>query len=300
MAVDSHPTNDLLFESLTKSVRSGRCIAILGAGMSAGDYPPWSTLLHMLRDGCSIRAEDLSSADPLDIAEAAKRKDQDRYHLLLDETFARKESPKSAPRYHLLARIEFASYITLNFDPLLADILDLHRNITVSAYPWIQDMYHGNRELFYVHGRLGPGYPAAKAKIVLTRAEFDQAYDPYGSRLHGFLQSTFLDHDVCFIGCNPVEANLERLLRACQSFCKGQYALDGPSPPHWFLLSDDAAEMPNGLDDCGIRLVRYPRVDVSFLGLDRVLEYWAGRRTPVVREPGTRESVYRGDVEPGQ
>ncbi len=109
------PTNDALFEVLTASIWDGRCIVVIGAGVSAADYPLWPDLIAVLQERCGLRAEDLVSKNPLEVAQAAKDKNLQEYVKALDEVFRRKERPVSAKRYHLLARTKFASYISLNF-----------------------------------------------------------------------------------------------------------------------------------------------------------------------------------------
>ena len=292
------PTNDVPFDVLTQHIWEGKCLVVLGAGVSAPDYPLWPQLIATLQDRCGLRAEDLRSADFLDVAQAAKDKNPEEYARTLDDIFRRKEHPVSAKRYHLLARIPFLSYINLNFDPLLLDTFDLHFDVTVSDYPHLQNQNHGVKELFYQHGRLGTDRPAATSSIVLTRSEFDRAYDPMQTRLHGFIQATMLDHHVCFLGCNPTEPYLARLLAACKRFCEADHGLADPKRPRWFLLGDDSYENSATLTAAGIHLVRYPRRDAAFSGLDAVLEYWARKKPPVFRTPGVEPSPYRIDVEP--
>ena len=68
------PTNDVVFPALKASIQKGRCIAVIGAGMSADDYPTWTDLIGQLQERCGLRSEDLSNEDPLDIAQTAKDK----------------------------------------------------------------------------------------------------------------------------------------------------------------------------------------------------------------------------------
>ena len=298
MDTQSPPTNDVLFDALTDVIQEGNCIAIIGAGVSADDYPLWDKLVSTLQNGCGVRSEDLTGDDFLDIAEVAKKKNRRSYFKILDDVFSQKENPKSLCRYHMLSRIKFSSYITLNYDSLLLDTIDLHRDVTVSQYPSLKSQHHGKQELFYIHGRLGPDQPASQASIVLTRAEFEEAYNPYEQRLHAFLQSTFLDYNVCFIGCNPDEPHMKFLIKAFNNFSEKKHGLHDVMRPKWFLLWDGESDSPELLKDCGIHMVKYPRRDKSFSGLDQVLEYWANRKKPVIREAGVEKSSYDTNVEP--
>ncbi|MCE9526639.1 MAG: SIR2 family protein [Planctomycetales bacterium] len=293
------PTNDVHFDPLTKSVRLGRCVAVIGAGVSADDYPLWSELIEILKERCELKPDDICSTDPLDVAEAAKSKNAHVYYTVLGEIFARRETSKTASRYHSLARIPFASYVTLNFDPLLVDILSLHKNVHWSEYPWLSPENHNGKEVFHAHGRIQPGVDASLAKIVLTRSEFDEAYNPHTQRLHSFWQSTFLDHVVCFIGCNPSEPNIRRLLSSCKAFRSRVISITAPWRPRWYLLWDDLSDPPRDLqEDCEIYPVQYCRGISSFAGLDDVLHYWAGRQSPKLRLPGTTRSLLSTDGEP--
>src|SRR4051812_1846599 len=126
------PTNDAVFPALRTSIWSRRCVAVIGAGVSAPDYPLWTDLIGELQERCGVRAEDALSSSPLDIAQAAADKNRSEYFRALDEIFARRSAPVTAGRYHLLARIPFVSYVSLNVDPLLVETLDLHKDIVIS------------------------------------------------------------------------------------------------------------------------------------------------------------------------
>lgn len=187
--------------------------------------------------------------------------------------------------------------MTLNLDPLLVDTLDLHCNVTVSDFPNLQSQNHGQREVFCVHGRLGPGRPAATTPIVLTSREFEAAYDPYGP-LHSFIHQTLLANDVCFLGCNPVEPNLARILDSCKRHCQAQHGLTSMTRPNWYLLADEGYEQLDAVAECGIHVVQYSKRDAQFSGMDAVLEYWANKRRPFLRPAGVQESRFKPDVEP--
>ena len=85
------------------------------------DYPSWDGLIAELCAACDIERADSDTDDPLVLADIAKRKDRKLYEQTLKNQFKRKEIYKNNTicRYHLLARIKFASYVTTNFDPLL-------------------------------------------------------------------------------------------------------------------------------------------------------------------------------------
>jgi hypothetical protein len=108
-AGSSPPTNDVLFPALTESIWAGRCVAVIGAGVSAGDYPIWAHLISQLQERCGVRAEDLPSASPLDVAQVAREKNPTAYYRALDEIFDRRAAPRSSKRYHLLHGSSFSA-----------------------------------------------------------------------------------------------------------------------------------------------------------------------------------------------
>ena len=294
------PTNDVVFPALTASIQTGRCIAVIGAGMSADDYPIWTDLISQLQERCGLRSEDLSSRDPLDIVQTAKDKKPAVYFQALDDIFAQKPAPGAAARYHLLARLDFSSYLSFNIDPVLVDTFDLHRNITVSDFPNLQAQNHSQQEVFCIHGRLGPGRPAATTPIVLTRREFDSAYDPLRGRLHAFIQQTILAHDLCFLGCNPAEPYLARILKSLEWHRQEQHGLTSTSRPQWYLLADEGYEQLDAAAACGIHVVQYDKRDSQFTGINSVLEHWADKKSPFLRPAGVQESRFNPDVEPAK
>jgi SIR2-like protein len=291
MNVTSPPTNDPIFTALHQSVHAKRCVAVIGAGLSHDDYPLWPGLIETLIDSCELRPEDCANGDLLWTAEMAKNKDPDKYHDTLDDIFKRKSSAKTAYRYHMLARIPFLSYITLNFDPLLMDTLDLHSDVCVSEYPNLKSRHIKDRELYYLHGRLGPDKPASKSKFILTKSEFKKAYNPSTPPLNSFLQETFTSNDVCFIGCNPTEAYIQNIIKSCEDFCEYLHGLEDPRRPVWYLLWDGDTEPPN-LSQTGIHVIKYPKIDMDFHGLDDVLTCLANKTPPSIRKGGVESSPF--------
>jgi len=294
----SAPNNRPLFDRLTESVSSGRCIAVLGAGMSVPDYPIWDVLVRKLTDFCKVKPEDVVRSDPLDLAEAAQRNDPDGFWHVMRGAFAPKEHLVCATRYHLLERIGFASYLTLNFDPVLATVFSLHRNVTVSQYPWLHGRYHGKQELFYLHGRFEWSDDSKPPRVVLTRTEFEQAYKSSKSLLYAFLLTTFTQYDVCFLGCNPAQADMRKLLAACREIRESAFGYKTPNRPTWYLLVDSDSRLPKSVTAAGLELVPYDKQDRDYSGLDEILRYWARQQTPYVRQPGDPVQNYSPHAEP--
>ncbi len=178
------------------------------------------------------------------------------------------------------------------------DTFDLHHNITVSDFPNLQAQYHGRGEVFCIHGRLGPERPAATTRIVLTRQEFDSAYDPWRGPLHSFIQQTVLAYDLCFLGCNPAEPYLASILKSWKGHRQEQHGLTSSARPQWYLLADEGYEQLDVAAACGIHVVQYDKQDSKFTGLNSVLEYWTKKKPPFLRPAGVQESRFDPNVEP--
>lgn len=292
------PTTDLLFEPLTKCVKSKSCVAVIGAGLSAGDYPLWSELCADFISACRLSPSDVSGKGDAEIAEIAKNRDAAIYFATLDKHFChdRPASLAVARKYHLLARAPFISYLNLNFDCRLLDVHHLHRNVAVSEFPDLRAEYLKKKECYYLHGRLGPGRSARKAEIVLTSSEFELAYDPSKNMLHSFLQQTFLTRDVCFLGCNPSEPSMSRILKACNEFCNGNYGFHVAGRPRWFLVWGELSTPPE-LKDTGIQLVRFPMHDGSYIAFEKILAHWAGEERINYRLPKVARSTFDDSAE---
>jgi hypothetical protein len=271
--------------------------------MSAPDYPLWPKLVSSLLEACGVRPEDLApDATETDLAEAAKLKNENAYYATLDDTFGRPRPMDLSVlrKYHLLARANFAFYINLNFDPRLIETLDLQRNgrFGVSDFPSdLSAVGVEPNECFHLHGRLNPDRPARLTKIVLTASEFKSAYDPLKTMVFSFVQQVFMKRDVCFVGCNPSEPYMRRILEACSAFCDGKYGLNVPGRPNWYLLWDDGTAEPD-VAKTGIHLVRYPRTDNAFVGLENVLGDWAERRPIRYRSRKETTSQFDHETEP--
>ena len=260
--------------------------------MSMPDYPCWEDLIDNLMKACNYMQPIDDGVTLAAVAGRIKARDPDAYWQALRGQFMRQEHPRSVHRYHLLARISFASYVTTNFDPLLLDTLHLHRNVVHSEYSWLPSGRHGNQELFFIHGRIDPEQPAGtQPKIVLTEAEYEDAYDASRSKLSAFLQDTLTENHVCFLGCGLNDECLKRVFRICKYIRQSIWGLDKPNPPQWFAVVDEDHKLPTDFEsECGIRIVKYPRSEFQFDGLDQLLQHFARVERPRMRKATERRA----------
>jgi hypothetical protein len=97
-------------------LRSRRCVAFVGSGLSMGQYPSWSELIADLCKACG-RATDAETArntkDPntlATLADVAHDNDSEAYYRVLDTVFGHRVTSTRAA-YDLLMRLPFASYV---------------------------------------------------------------------------------------------------------------------------------------------------------------------------------------------
>lgn len=202
----------LLPEELRNGILSKRCIAFIGSGVSIDSYDSWSHLINLLcqRCGSQIRVSTETSAEDLLVAaQDAKDLDEPMYYQVLGEHFGRPATTASL-LYDALLRLPFKSYITTNFDPLLAlRARDYHCARTPMAYPHLDREAISRRTVYYIHGYIAEGSTPLPGTIVLTKREFDDAYGNSG--LVDFLVPTFENDPICFVGCGLREPGLQRL-----------------------------------------------------------------------------------------
>jgi hypothetical protein len=259
--------------------------------MSAPVYPDWTKLVNGLCRSCGISARVVQSSPVsafLNAAEDARRADIDRYHAYLGIVFRR--SPRSSEFYSTLLRIPFKSYITVNFDSLLAheNRKPEQRCAPLMAYPNILDRAAINsRAIYYIHGLIGPDEPPRPGSVVLSKSEFAKAYHEHGL-LRAFLIQTLTYDPICFFGCQLREPALHQLFAICNQHQAELLELArGSRPPRYILLPtasrrESCAQMTERKKEderyeaIGIKVVRYDPIDKGHIGLLNLLEPIAG------------------------
>ena len=273
-------------------LRSGECVAYLGSGLSAGVFPSWPCLVNDLcaACGCEDRVDSRSPSKVLlAAAECARKADCDRYHDQLGKIFG--TITTTNPLYSVLLQIPFKSYITVNFDPLLANETrnPSSRCRRVMKYPDLDRAHVGDCTVYYLHGLVAEGDAPVPGTIVLAQSEFDIAYAEAGP-VTTFLLETFKREAVCFIGCSLEEPPLAQVFRICRQQQEEITRLGGGSPPprHIFRAKELVTSSPGtdlttvraeriGAEDAfysglGIGVVRYDPIDAHHNGLRKMLE----------------------------
>jgi len=300
---NSPPTNDPLRTKLVELINEKDCVAFIGAGVSAPDYPCWKDLIVRMAEQFTDLDLDINTIPAPKIAQRMYETDKDLFYKTLKDIFGRKKSPTSAIRYHYLARIPFKAYVTTNYDPLLIDIFSLHKNVTFSEHPKYINLNAANLsngEIFHIHGRIDPDDPNIKSDLIFTRSSYEKAYSKSVCPLNSFLGQLFFNHDVCFLGCSAQDEELMDILKTCKSFIDNNYGLNEPDPPLWIAVVDEQISISDKdkFSDCGIQLLKYSKTDDDWGTFDDVLKFLARVKRPKCRTYNNRKhSIYDEDQE---
>lgn len=295
-----------LKQQLDHLVHSGECIVFVGSGLSGKNYLPWDKLIEMLCDKCGVEdfpkddeeKSQLSADELFEYADRAYDKNKAVYLKFLEDEFSKRVN--FPPEYNFLAEIQFKSFITINFDPLLAEIKRRHRpKLRTHRTPLlVKEIEKGN--VFYIHGYVPVGGVVVDKQLVLTKSDVDEAYDPYEGNIHSFLDQLFKSYNVLFIGCGLKERELSRLLEVCQNAReKALGSNDKTSLSHFILVKEDKSKEPSQTSDpegfdtymqrlnernerykkLGINVLGYPYDKTHptnpYYGLEQYLEEWS-------------------------
>jgi hypothetical protein len=191
-------------------------------------------------------------------------------------------------------RINFKSYVTLNFDPLLAEESRwVEPHPTVYPYPHLDRQHIRSRSIFYLHGYVAKNSIPEERHLVLSESEFANAYRPDGP-LRQFLLPTFIHDPICFVGCELREPVFRDVFDICKKQQQELLHKGGTqTPPKFILLAHqkvplaDKGAAPGDADrlaleqeedeaafydNLGITVVRYSAIDKEHTGLCESLE----------------------------
>jgi hypothetical protein len=216
------------YDELVEQVNSRRCVAFVGSGLSVGQFPSWSDLIGELCEACGLFDEAVEARKTQDhetltrLADAAHDCNRESYHRKLDEIFGRRVTGTRAA-YSLLVRLPFASYVTVNFDPLLGyeGTKPEHKIRGIRTLPALPVHELASRCIFYLHGYIRDDRRSADHPLVLRHSEFQRAYDVSKSMLYGFLQQLLISYPVLFIGVGLGEPQLRRVFEICREIRRG-------------------------------------------------------------------------------
>lgn len=214
----------VLPDDLKTCITSGKCVAFIGSGASAGAncYPTWPELVNSICQGCGINcqvSDETSPPELLAAAENAKTTNQSVYYQIISSHFGKRPQGTSL-LYRALLALPFQSYLTTNFDPLLAiESVTNHKQLPglprIFCYPKLDRRDVGAGAIHYLHGYVEIDKPLAPNTIVLATSEFEHAYGDGGPTMN-IIVPTFDNDAICFVGCRLREPSLVKAFEICE------------------------------------------------------------------------------------
>jgi hypothetical protein len=215
-------------DALIQAIRTGRCVAFVGAGFVQPALPSWPALLAKLAKSIEdtpehrgiqrwLRQKSLSSRDYEGIAECIQRALGDRFATELNAALT--ISPQQQPRKRLefLDEVPFHAVLTTNFDNLMkgdlpgpstyARVLTAPRHSWWNGYYWDGDESQRRCPCVKLHGTIDDD---GAHHLVFTTRE-------YRKRLHkdnsyrAFLRTLFATHVVLYMGFSFTDAYVNEL-----------------------------------------------------------------------------------------
>lgn len=303
--------NDINSEKLVRLIKDGHLIVFVGSGLSSINelYPSWWKLVNKLCNACNVQSEaeindQTSPKDLQKLAGQARNSDENAYAQTLEQEFAKTvtDMPRS---YQLLIRAPFKSFVTINFDPLLA--IESHqffkdKNFLIHAFPQFDYKALNQGGIFYLHGYIPQDGPVDMSKIVLTEDDFNTAYNNEKGNLCLIWQILLRYHPILFIGCRLGEPELDIIFSISNSARSALSQHDDIKPkPRFILLEKEAYKYSEISPDEQLRrnkekeeeenkkyremdivVVRYDSKDKAHSGLIKILEEWTQIGKPII------------------
>ncbi|MFW2437792.1 MAG: SIR2 family protein [Arenicellales bacterium] len=285
--------NNPEINDLSDLVHAGRSVAFIGSGLSMGEYISWGDLVKQLCDACGVDM-DANNVDAglLELAEQAKNASPNEYYRVLSEEFG-KEGVHMPPGYRYLLESPFNAYITVNYDPLLAEA-SRFKSLTLYDFKLGLDASKvKDKSIFYIHGYVEEGGQVADGDLILTSEDFEHNYEHAGAIIPSFLTQVLSFKPIVFIGCGLQEPALKKILGLCsliKSRIEERSGNNGPT--HYILLptlytkvAEDKkpernlqkeAEEDVVYDEVGIRVIRYVRNSPEdYSPVEKILKNWS-------------------------
>lgn len=193
-----------------RDVLEGRCVAFIGAGISIPPGRDWDGLVKEIADRCKIAFDGRTSLPS--IIDQCIESDESTCNEACRELLPRHVATSRTAMNYLL-KLPFRAILTTNFDPWLQQQSWSMRYKRYHIYPDLP-IHNGLKDgLYYIHGFFDSINRDANIRsLVFGEQSFREAYEK--SLLPGFLLNVFTYETILFIGINPTEKYLSRLLRA--------------------------------------------------------------------------------------
>ena len=230
----------LAFENALRAVRTGRALALVGAGFSARvDYPSWEELVSQLAGEARAQSAQSSSSRGAAVRHLNPAIDQfedilwraeeyrtamreDRFGAFLSNKFG--SNTKSDVCIDAVVQLPFQHVLTTNYETSLERAHITHRpSDEVNIVNWDDDaavlrlMYAlvddaPERRYVYLHGRIDAMSTHPASSVILTDRDYTRRY-LRDDRTVRKLFAIFAMRRVCFFGFSLTDPDLSAILR---------------------------------------------------------------------------------------
>lgn len=192
-------------ELLRKLIERRECAVFIGAGISIPvGYPGLQQLLWDMAleaDIDELKEKEITDDWMDDFQTIKDVLGLEQYRECLIRIFDHRTKDTEYSPLHLnMLNIPFCAYVTTNYDPCLefaASNSPTPYRGHLFAYPNLPVVELKGEHIFHLHGYISPGDLGSVKSIVLSRDEYDDAYEEIVST---FLRTLFRELDVLFIG----------------------------------------------------------------------------------------------------
>jgi len=250
-------------QSLVDEIKSGNCVAFVGAGFSAPALPTWDDLIRTLKEHESISTEtrkavtnlldsQSNSASELFDKEAAAQLLEDELSTALPKALKDALKPSSdagdarvLKRKLLLSQIPFQAILTTNFDDYLqstsirsnkySEVLNPSARRWTNSVDWDEPEGGSLVPIVKLHGQLSTN--ELENDVVLSRSGYRKLLFERPDYAN-FLKAVLVTRTVLFIGFSFSDAYLNQLRSEVLNLTRG----DGSAGPKAYALMNDLTD----------------------------------------------------------
>jgi hypothetical protein len=273
-------------QSLIDEIKSGNCIAFVGAGFSAPALPTWDKLIRTLNEHEIVSADtrtavtnlldsESNPSSELFDKEAAAQLLEDELSTSLPQALKKALQPRSdvgdkrvLNRKNLLGQIPFQAILTTNFDDYLqstsfssnkySEVLNPTERRWVDSVAWESQGGESTVPIVKLHGQLSTD--DLENDVVLSRSGYRKLLFERPDYAN-FLKALLVTRTVLFIGFSFSDAYLNLLRSEVLNLVRG----DGSSAPMAYAIMNDLTDEACSylLKHEGIHPIRYSTDEVD-------------------------------------
>lgn len=255
-------------------VRNEDCVAWVGSGLSIpAAYLSWQFAVEELCRRCltgRTLPPKLDAPMMLDLADECRIAAPDIYTSTLGELFGTSRQMTRVAYNHILS-CPFRGFVTTNFDPLLHFA---GGNKELIVYPDPLYLTHIDRDkIVYMHGIARKNGEPDGSNLVFSRLDFDNAYNTH--LLSSFMHQMLARDKILFMGCRLEEEYIRHVFQRIKILTEKFPDIKQQRRLILVAEPDDPAqvlEQEKPIQEIGIEIIRYPKLNDDHLGLDLVLE----------------------------